>query len=69
MSTKTVRDVLTLLSGHHIRTTLSIPTAPSRLPSQFHAILVMPWWEGIRISLGLKAEKLGGYMRHECPRS
>ncbi len=55
-----MHNVLTLLSGHHTRTTLSIPTAARRFPSQFQAMWLMPCGEDIRMSRGLNAEKVGG---------
>lgn len=53
-------DARTLLSGVHTLTALSIPTAPSRFPSQLHATWFMAPGFVIRMSLGLNAEKFGG---------
>lgn len=51
--------VPTLFSGAHTLTSLSMPTAPSLWPSQFHATWFIACVETIVISRGLNAENVG----------
>jgi len=52
---------LTLFSGNHILVTLSVPTAANFFPSQLQATWVMPWYDVMRVSRGLKAGKFCAY--------